>query len=450
MRLLLSILLTIFSFPLFANLEKAPPSINMTENRGKAVFVDFKKADYQIVYDVSKNSVWAESTIIFENHESGYAIFDLVPEVASATIDDKTVSISAYNISGVTKVRYVNAVLAPGVHTMKIRNQITENITFSDRQVKSAFWTDDLSDRGFLEQYLPSNLEFDQYKMTFTVKITGTDVAHEIFTNGEDKLSANNEWSVEFPEHFNTSSIFFHLTPSGAFRKLSFNYRSMDGREIPVVIYGNQDLNAYKTKTQNTLTELERDYGPFPHQKVVIYGAGGGGMEYCGATISSLWALSHELTHSYFARGVMPASGNSGWIDEAVASWRDDGYRQSGQSELAVSQMAGHSLYMRETDRDAYSKGARFMGYLDQIFSEKGGLKKFLRDLFEKRLFKPFQTQDFHHDLELYFNHTLDLEFNKYIYGTGGVLEKNDQTGGNGGHNPYHPRLTKAQRQALL
>ena len=90
------------------------------------------------------------------------------------------------------------------------------------------------------------------------------------------------------------------------------------------------------------------------------------------------------------------------------------------------------------------------MGYLDQIFSEKGGLKKFLRDLFEKRLFKPFQTQDFHHDLELYFNHTLDLEFNKYIYGTGGVLEKNDQTGGNGGHNPYHPRLTKAQRQALL
>ena len=178
MRLLLSILLTIF-LSLFCQLRKGPPSINMTENRGKAVFVDFKKADYQIVYDVSKNSVWAESTIIFENHESGYAIFDLVPEVASATIDDKTVSISAYNISGVTKVRYVNAVLAPGVHTMKIRNQITENITFSDRQVKSAFWTDDLSDRGFLEQYLPSNLEFDQYKMTFTVRITRIDVAHK-------------------------------------------------------------------------------------------------------------------------------------------------------------------------------------------------------------------------------------------------------------------------------
>ncbi|MBI2518869.1 MAG: hypothetical protein HYV97_00560 [Bdellovibrio sp.] len=449
MKRLLSIVLAVFSFPIWANLEKAPPSINMTENRGKAVFVDFKKANSQIVYDVSKGIAWADTTIIFENQESGYAIFDLVPEATTAMVDDSTVSIGTYSISGVTKVRYLNVVLAPGLHTLKVRNPISENITFSSSQVKSAFWTDDLNDQGFLEQYLPSNLEFDQYKINFTLKIIGTSVAHEIFTNGDDKLVANNEWTVEFPEYFNTSSIFFHLTPVGNFRKLAFSYRSIDGREIPVMMYSNQDLNAYKTKTQNTLAELERDYGPFPHQKVVIYGAGAGGMEYCGATISSLWALSHELTHSYFARGVMPASGNAGWIDEAVASWRDDGYRQSNLSDLSVSRMAGHSLYMRETDQDAYSKGARFMGYMDKLFTDKGGLKKFLRDLFEKRLFKPLQTQDFHHDLELYFNHTLETEFNKYIYGAGGIKEKfNRQLGPV--HNPYHPRLTKAQLKALL
>ncbi|HAZ12362.1 MAG: hypothetical protein A2X86_03910 [Bdellovibrionales bacterium GWA2_49_15] len=446
MRLLICIVVTIFSHPIFAGLENAPPSINMADNRGKAVFVDFIKADYQIVYDLSKGSAWADSTITFENTESGYAIFDLVPEAASASVDEKTVTISTYNISGVTKVRFINAVLLPGVHTLKIRNQISENITFSGRQVKSAFWTDDLSDQGFLEQYLPSNLEFDQYKINFNVKIVGTDTAHEIFTNGEDKLLATNEWSVEFPEHFNTSSIFFHLTPMGAFRKLAFSYRSMDGREIPVVVYGNQDLNGFKLKIQSTLMELEKDYGPFPHQKVVVYGAGSGGMEYCGATISSLWALSHELTHSYFARGVMPASGNAGWIDEAVASWRDDGYRQSSLSELSVSRMAGHSPYTRQTDRDAYSKGARFMGYMDQLFTAKGGLKKFLRDFFERRVFKPFQTQDFHHDLELFFNQTLDAEFNKYIYATGRVKKMQNQDA----PSPYHPRLTKAELKALL
>jgi hypothetical protein len=55
-------------------------------------------------------------------------------------------------------------------------------------------------------------------------------------------------------------------------------------------------------------------------------------MEYCGATMTDPGALGHELTHSWFARGVMPANGNTGWIDEAVASWRDDGYPRASRA----------------------------------------------------------------------------------------------------------------------
>ena len=446
MSQILALLFVIFSFSAWANVEQAPPSINMTENRGKAVFVDFKTADYQIVYDVSRGTAWADSTIVFEIREAGHAIFDLVPEAASAFIDDAAVTVPQYNIAGVTKLRYTNVVLPPGLHTMKIRNQISENVTLNSRQVKSAFWTDDLSDQGFLEQYLPSNLEFDQYKMKFSVKVVGTDTAHEIFTNGDDKLLASNEWSVEFPEYFTTSSVFFHIAPTGSFRKAAFNFRSMDGREIPVVVYG-QNINGFQEKTLSTLTELEKDYGPFPHQKVVIYGAGSGGMEYCGATMTSLWALDHELTHSYFARGVMPAVGNAGWIDEAIASWRDAGYAQSSLSALSTSQMAGHSAYMRETDQDAYTKGAKFMGYMDKLFTDKGGFKKFLRDLFERRVHTTILTPEFQHDIELFFNQTLNGEFNKYIYGAGGLELPMPKARG---ENPYHPRLTKSELKALL
>ena len=59
---------------------------------------------------------------------------------------------------------------------------------------------------------------------------------------------------------------------------------------------------------------------------MTIYIAGRGGMEHCGATITSMSALAHEITHSWFARGVMPANGNAGWIDEGTARWRDRGY----------------------------------------------------------------------------------------------------------------------------
>ena len=225
---------------------------------------------------------------------------------------------------------------------------------------------------------------------------------------------------------------------------MNFNYRSIDGREIPVTIYSTQSLSSFESRTKSTLAELENDYGAFPHQKVVIYGAGSGGMEYCGATMTSLWALSHELTHSYFARGVMPAAGNAGWIDEAIASWRDADYRQSSLSSLSPSQMAGHSVYTRMTDDDAYSKGERFMGYLDRLFTAQGGLKKFLRDLVEKRLFKPMLNEEFKQDLELYFNHSLDNEFSKYIMGKKG--DKFDYEVA----NPYHPKLTPSQLLKLL
>ena len=76
------------------------------------------------------------------------------------------------------------------------------------------------------------------------------------------------------------------------------------------------------------MRELEQTYGPYPHEALLIYCTGNisGGMEYAGATMTSLEALGHEITHSWFARGVMPANGNAGWIDEAIARWRDRGY----------------------------------------------------------------------------------------------------------------------------
>ncbi len=398
-----------------------PPSIDRGEGRsGKAVFVDFLSANYKITYDLGNKKVWAKSLITFIMPSSGFPLFDLVPEPKNVKLNGKDVTSSLLPFPNVTTMRVVDSYLENGEYTLEMEHEITANVKFSfGNEVRSAFWTDDLHDRGFLELYLPSNLEYDQYAMEIEVKVEGASKDYDLITNGAIEKRGTNDFNVKYPEYFNASSIYYHLMPSGAIPKIEEKYTTIDGREVPLIIYSNGTLLLYKQKALATLGELEKDYGPWPHKKIIIYGGGyGGGMEYCGATETDLNSLGHELTHSYFARGVMPAQGNSGWIDEAMASWRDGGYQQYSQDNLTATRMAGHSVYQRQTDGAAYSSGMRFLGHLDQKFSAQGGLKKFMRFYFEKNLFNPYLTQTFEQDLDSYFATDLGVLFGRYIYGT--------------------------------
>lgn len=442
----MKVLLVLFAFISLAHASvlKAPPSFEVT--RGvKAVFVDIKTIDVKLVYDYRNEKVEARSTLVFKQNTIGKPLFDLIPEPSSVLLGEKALKLVSISLpDNASSARALSKSLEPGEYTLKVVNNITKNIRYYTDGLRSAFWMSDLTDRRYLEQYLPVNLEFDQYKINFEVEVINTEKEHQVRTNGEVKTLAKNHFSISYPEYFTASSVFFHMMPKNAFPEENFIFKSIDGREIPVTIYTNNRMSPYVDRTKRVLPELEKDYGPFPHNKIVIYGAGSGGMEYCGATITSLSALGHELIHSYFARGVMPARGNSGWVDEAIASWRDSGYRQSTTRNLSTSRMAGHSVYRRTTDRNAYSKGARFMGFLDKKFQDKGGLKPFLKKFKEERLFKPFLTNEFQNDLQNHFGEDLSPEFSKYIYGNGKSLE------GPVEENPFHPKLSEEELLELL
>lgn len=443
------IFLIIFSNNLWASIENAPPSYSLKRGDGsKAVFIDIKNASYKINYDVDKLQTMVTSTITFEMPEEGRPIIDLVPLIRSAKIRDEKISTNTFSPDNVSTLRYLDKLLEEGEYTVVIDHKLEKYLRYStyNKSVRSAFWMSDLSDRRFLEQFLPTSLEYDQYSMTFEVEVAGTNINHVIKTNGKMIESEDNKWKISYPDYFTSSSIFFHLFEKGAYKENNFTYQSIDGRTINVDLYGTSYLSEYKTRTLSVLRELENDYGPWPHEGLVIYGAGSGGMEYCGATITSLRALGHELIHSYFARGVMSARGNSGWMDEAIASWRDSNYRRRTLGELEVTKMAGHSIYRRTTDRAAYTKGARFMGYLDTLFLQQGGLKKFLKSYFTERKLTPVLTSTFQDDLELFFNYDLDDLFNPFIYGKGST-ESHDKIHT---ENPFHPELTDEDMLKLL
>lgn len=443
MRILLALLS--FSLLCFGNLKQAPK--NIEHNGSLLVFVDFKTIDVNLTYDISKSTAIAQSTIQFYQPVAGFAILDLVPNTISVNINGESVDLLESDMQGVSTIKYVNKELDPGLHTLIISNEIEKNVVFESNYVKSAFWMSDLSDRRYIEQYLPTNLEYDQYKMTINLEIKGTQADHVIYTNAMVTELSHSNWHLEFRDVYTASSFYLHITRQGLIPELKKEYQSIDGRIIPVTVYTDQSTTRFMNNALEVLKELEKDYGPFPHDKVVIYGEGMGGMEHCGATITSLSALGHELIHSYFARGVMPAHGNAGWVDEAIASWRDSNYSNTSGWFLSRSKMAGHSTYKRTTDRDAYSKGKRFMGYLNKYFTDEGKkeLKVFLREFFEMNKFKPFKTHEFQSALEGFYNDDLTEEFDKYIYGKKGIDKSTNPQ-----ENPMHPILTDQDLLNLL
>ena len=101
-------------------------------------------------------------------------------------------------------------------------------------------------------------------------------------------------------------------------------------------------------------------------------------MEYDGATTASVGSLEHEVFHSWFGRGLKPASASDGWIDEAFTTWYTAGPprpRQWAQpfdwSEPPVL-LRPPSVWARYTPREAYSSGARFFAGLADVIGVDG------------------------------------------------------------------------------
>ncbi len=452
----MKILITFFlSLNLYAGISQAPPSF--TYRNTKAVFIDFIKTHYEMSYHVSNNQADATSTIEFFMPEDGMPLFDSLSSPTSILIDGEEATSSLINSpQKITKLRVINKNIKRGYHSLKIQTLIEEGTKYNNERqnwghVSSGFFIRDLKDRQFLEQYLPTNLEYDQYAMTMDVKVLGTKRYHSLFANGKVEKISENHFFVEMPRFYTTSSVYFHLVPIHKYVRWYLTYPSIDGRDVPITIYSQYRFyNKYvKEKAWRVLAELEADYGPYPHDQLIIYGTGiRGGMEHAGATETSIVSLGHELQHMYFAKGIHPANGNTGWLDEAIASWRDKGHQTLEKPFYESVNLANHNVYTRKTDKKSYEYGRSFMAYLDYTLKDIGkpGLKNFLKLYFDKRKFTTITTEDFMHDLEDYAQMSFDEDFNQYIYGLNKVYEVETKYE----ENPHHPERTKEEMDSII
>ena len=229
-----------------------------------------------------------------------------------------------------------------------------------------------------------------------------------------------------------------------------FTYISVSGRKIPITVYSpfKSRTKRFKAETIRVMAELEADYGPWAHPSFIAYGTlpGTGGMEHSGATQTSFGALDHEMIHSYFAKGIMPANGASGWIDEAIATWRDRGYPRLAGPGFEGSNIGGHSPYQRHTDNRSYGLGSSFLAYLDWQLQDRGGLKAFLRGYFAAYKHQVVTTEHFKNNLEFFSGLELDDEFDTFVLGKSqGPLVEHEEVG-----DPVHKALTEDELLQLL
>lgn len=458
MKKILISLMTILSFSAVAGINQAPPGFKT--NDGKVIFVDFVNAVYELTYDYKSRKAWASTSITFMANETGFPIFDSLSTPTEVIVNGRASEHTITPVPGnVSFVRYPKTQVKPGINTMVIRTPIENGVKYGWKGVASGFFIKDLKDRKFLERFLPTNYEYDQYQMTYRVQIIGTDKEHNIFANGVTKEVSKNVIEISYPPFYTASSVYFHLVPKKRFWRLKFNFSSISGRQVPITIYSNYRFRNWRMKrrTIKVMRELERDYGAWPHPSMLIYGTKiKGGMEYVGATATSFISLGHELQHSYFAKGVMPADGNSGWMDEGIASWRDKGYQTFSKPNYFSFNLAKHNVYTRKTDKNSYVKGRSFFAYIDYQLKQAGlpGLKDFLRGHFNKRKFTTITTDDFKSDLEAYSKLDFTDDFNQYIYGGHPDEFKNDQIKGRSPAvepaNPHHAQHTQEEIDSII
>lgn len=398
----------------------------ITLNEEKHVPMNFIGQNLSMTFDINSQKFLGHSKITFNLVESGRPYFELQGTLKNISIDGVSVTATTITDPDGQKQSYKSlkeVVSAEVVHTAEFDYELpAERMTFTGGGVR--FLTDmtDLSGK-FFEYWGPCGFEGDQFQMNLSVSVKNSTSTHTLRTNGDIVSNGPTEWQVSFPDYYSKSSFYVHLT-NQSLPSTKLTYKGLQ-RDIPIEIYGlTQTLvDGAVADITGLFKELEADYGPYPHTKFLAYmNDRSGGMEYVGATITARGSLDHELLHSWFARSMIPADGRSGWIDEAMASWRDYGYaRATTTLSRNATNLANYSIFRKTTPSNSYVDGRALFAELDHEFKGIGGLKTVMKALHTEYKNRVITNEDFWSFLETYGQMNLDAFEERYALGKSGT-----------------------------
>lgn len=409
--------------------------------------VDMQSLVASVRFDV--NAQVAEVNAVAElvvDGPDGYPAFDLRQPIGPARWDGLDLAPEALSHQDVgagdaARVRVVDRLCPSGsrhrlelsytLATPDATGALPVGWTADGQGVSWDLWMSDLEPGRYLEMWLPAGLCHDRLAVELDVELTGTDRPHTLLANGQlDELSPGRRWSVRYPRHYTSLSPMLVLAPSDELPSEEAVAETPAGPVTVTVAAAPgvcHDVGAVAHDAAAWLAQFSHRYGPWAHGRrfLAVMWAASRGMEYDGATTACEPALEHEIFHSWFGRGVKPASANDGWIDEAMATWATASNRSpSGRSaaeplglDEPPSLLCPAHPWSRHTPREAYAAGSRLLSGVAHMSGGPAVLRSALASWHSRYGGRLATTGDLAHHLSRWCGRDLGPWWERYVYG---------------------------------
>jgi hypothetical protein len=399
------------------NFHLAPPP--KTVDGLLAVPIDIESIGAAFTFDGSTETASADATITYTvGPTAGNPIFDLRQDITQAWLDSVLFPITQlahhnFGVDPFTDLRVIEATQAAGsVHTLRVQYDLAlPNSQLGGSYLPALEWSagpklrlvfglSDLNRARYAEAWLPANLIFDQYSINLEIQIINTTAAHSVITNGVVTNLGLNHWQTSFPARSSSVSPLLEVRASDTLAQQTDTVLlPVSGKTVTIEAWkptpSMVDLTAQIDNIKTLLTDNENDYGAYLHDdRFVAFFNGTGGMEYEGGTTTSTDALLHETFHSWFARGVKPASQADGWWDEGFTRFHDDGADDAIPFDFSDPPvlLCSRDPWQRHTPPNAYTDGSNFWKGMASLLGVSN-LNVLMGDLYDSHKGNPVSTQ---------------------------------------------------------
>ncbi|MFO7564818.1 MAG: hypothetical protein R6X02_19395 [Enhygromyxa sp.] len=302
-----------------------------------AVPIDILELEAELSFDVAAATAFAQGTLRFALGEAGgMPIFDLRQTPETLRLDGRLLAPDQlarqdFGVGVDFGFRILEVELAPcSVHELEFAYPLTTpqaplavgpRFASGPDRVYFDLSFSDLEPGRYLESWLPANMPWDRHPISLAVTLTQAGAAHALLSNATVDEVAPHGWQLEFPATTTAMDPMLVLIPIDELDSQTGVHRAVNGQAIPYAVHVNTQIPSsaaiVATEVTGDLDEFVTILGDFAHPELTVYiHPITRSMEYAGATTSSLPSLAHELFHSWWARGLSPASYADGWIDE--------------------------------------------------------------------------------------------------------------------------------------
>lgn len=424
-----------------ANFDLSPPT--KVVDGLLVVPIDIGTIDAHFTFDPNSQST-ADVTITYTvGPITGNPIFDLRQlTITQAWLDGVLFPIGQLSSHGFgtgsyTDMRIIESLQSAGsVHTLRLQYELgTPNSQLGGSYLPALEWTagpklkfvfglSDLNRARYVEAWLPANLMFDQYSISLEIKILNTMAVHSVITNGQITIKGMNHWSIDFPDRFTSVSPMLEVRASDSLIWQNDNVvLPASGKNVTIETWkpfsSSISLTAEINNIKTFLAENENNYGPYLHDERFVAFFNGGGMEYEGAATTSTSALLHETFHSWFARGIKPASQADGWYDEGYTTFNDEGANDVVPFDFSNPPilLCSRDPWQRHTPSNSYGDGSNFWKGMASLLGLTN-LKSLMANIYEKYKGQPVSTQMIE---EFFLSKTGNVlvvdAFHRFVYG---------------------------------